>query len=106
NTCIYIRGAQPKVVARFEKTERGEAAISLITFGELSYGVSKSGMPERATAGLNRLVTLLPVLTLPDSAGSIYGALRAALEKQGAIIGPNDLWIAAHAMASDLILVT
>jgi tRNA(fMet)-specific endonuclease VapC len=35
-----------------------------------------------------------------------YGQIRATLEKKGHIIGNNDLWIAAHALASGLILVT
>ena len=32
--------------------------------------------------------------------------LRASLERQGLLIGGNDLWIAAHALASDLVLIT
>ena len=32
--------------------------------------------------------------------------IRAELESQGEIIGNNDLWIAAHALASKLTLVT
>jgi tRNA(fMet)-specific endonuclease VapC len=32
--------------------------------------------------------------------------VRAALEALGTPIGANDLWIAAHALAADLTLVT
>jgi tRNA(fMet)-specific endonuclease VapC len=46
------------------------------------------------------------VLEIPIQAGAWYGNIRAALEKQGNIIGNNDLWIAAYALASGLILVT
>jgi predicted nucleic acid-binding protein len=35
-----------------------------------------------------------------------YGSIRAALAARGDIIGNNDLWIAAHAKAAGLILVT
>ena len=35
-----------------------------------------------------------------------YGAVRAELEACGRVIGNNDLWIAAHARAAKLILVT
>jgi tRNA(fMet)-specific endonuclease VapC len=35
-----------------------------------------------------------------------YGAMRAAFENRGELIGSNDLWIAAHAKASGLTLVT
>jgi tRNA(fMet)-specific endonuclease VapC len=32
--------------------------------------------------------------------------LRATLERRGKLIGPNDLMIAAHALALDAVLVT
>jgi tRNA(fMet)-specific endonuclease VapC len=107
NTCIYIRRNQPtKVLERFEKTDPGELGISIITYGELFYGATKSLEPERATAALDSFLSLVPVLSLPESAGRTYGQLRAALEVKGSIIGTNDLWIAAHALAADLTLVT
>jgi tRNA(fMet)-specific endonuclease VapC len=37
-------------------------------------------------------------------ASRTYGALRAELE--GRVIGNNDLWIAAHAKAANMVLVT
>jgi len=106
NTCIYIRGKQPKTVARFEKLEAGEVGISIVTYGELAYGVAKSAASDRAIAGLERFIAGIPVLPMPVEAGQTYGKLRAALEMKGEIIGPNDLWIAAHALVSDLTLVT
>ena len=54
----------------------------------------------------DRLVALLPVLPLPQAAGEAYGAIRADLERRGEVIGNNDLWIAAHALAAGLILAT
>jgi tRNA(fMet)-specific endonuclease VapC len=35
-----------------------------------------------------------------------YGVIRADLQRTGQVIGNNDLWIAAHAQATGLILVT
>jgi len=35
-----------------------------------------------------------------------YGTIRAELQASGKVIGNNDLWIAAHAMAAGPILVT
>ncbi len=51
-------------------------------------------------------MTALPVLPLPAEAGAAYGQIRAGLERRGERIGGNDLWIAAHALADNLILVT
>ena len=35
-----------------------------------------------------------------------YGEIRARLEERGRLIGNNDLWIGAHAMALDVTLAT
>jgi tRNA(fMet)-specific endonuclease VapC len=48
----------------------------------------------------------VPVEPLPKRAGEDYGDIRAALESGGTPIGNNDLWIAAHARAAGLTLVT
>lgn len=107
NICIYIRRQNPaKLLARFQKLKPGEAAISIITFGELHYGAEKSQSAGRAQKELQSLLTALPVLPLPVDAGKSYGEIRADLERRGEIIGGNDLWIAAHAEAADLVLVT
>lgn len=107
NICIYIRQRRPpEVLARFEKLKTGEAVLSVITYGELLYGAAKSQQREAALARLSDLVSLLPVLALPDSAAREYGEIRARLETGGEPIGNNDLWIAAHARASALVLVT
>ena len=78
----------------------------MITYGELRYGAVKSSERERALDLLDRLVALLPVLPLPQPAGEAYGTIRADLERRGEVIGNNDLWIAAHALAAGLILAT
>ncbi|WP_353570724.1 PIN domain-containing protein [Candidatus Albibeggiatoa sp. nov. BB20] len=35
-----------------------------------------------------------------------YGHIRATLERAGTPIGNNDLWIAAHALALDVTLIS
>ena len=107
NICIYIRQQRPpEVLARFRRLRPGEAVISVITYGELTYGAEKSRFREKATEQLMELTSLIPVMELPFQAGQCYGAIRATLEAKGEIIGNNDLWIAAHARAAALILVT
>jgi len=107
NICIYIsRQRPPPVLARFQQLQHGEAVLSVITYGELVYGAEKSQLREQAKRQLAELAGLLPVMALPSRAGQFYGAIRAALEAKGEMIGNNDLWIAAHAQAASLILVT
>ena len=107
NIVIYIRQKRPEdLLRRFQKLREGEAAISVVTLGELIYGAQNSARRASALDRLQELVMLIPALPLPESAGKSYGEIRAELQSNGQMIGNNDLWIAAHAVASDLILVT
>jgi tRNA(fMet)-specific endonuclease VapC len=107
NICIHIRRQRPpEVLARFQRLKPGEAVLSVITYGELIYGAEKSKFREQAIGQLTELAGLVPVMALPLRAGEFYGAIRAALETKGEMIGNNDLWIAAHAKAAELTLVT
>jgi len=107
NTLIYIRRSKPKSVREaFDKVPVGETAISIITFGELVFGVMKSSQREGGMKQLEQLSETIPVLPLPQEAGNFYGSVRAELEASGQSIGNNDLWIAAHALALGLTLVT
>ena len=107
NICIYIRQERPEaVLRRFRRLRPGEAALSVITYGELIYGATKSARREAALATLRELIQWLPALPLPEAAAETYGAIRFELAAKGEMIGNNDLWIAAHAVASGLTLVT
>jgi tRNA(fMet)-specific endonuclease VapC len=107
NICIYIRQSRPEqVLRRFRKLRPGEAALSVITYGELLYGAAKSAHKTTALERLRELVQLLPALPLPETAAETYGTIRSELESKGEVIGNNDLWIAAHALATGLTLVT
>ena len=107
NAVIYILRERPEgFLKRFSKLEQGEATLSVITYGELLYGAAKSDRKAATIVTLQELTQLMPVSTLPEEAAFLYGTIRAELEAKGKIIGNNDLWIAAHAMAADLTLVT
>ncbi|MBW2369583.1 MAG: type II toxin-antitoxin system VapC family toxin [Deltaproteobacteria bacterium] len=107
NICIYIQRQKPgDVLARFRKLKPGDAAISVITWGELLYGAEKSQQRKIALQLLAEFETFVPVLPMPETAGQTYGVIRASLESKGTPIGNNDLWIAAHAKALSLTIVT
>jgi tRNA(fMet)-specific endonuclease VapC len=107
NICIYIAKRRPQEVAgRFERLSPGEVGMSMITYGELLFGAEKSQHPHQAAKQLQRFAELVPVLALPEESPGRYARIRAELERAGTPIGANDLWIASHALASDLILVS
>ena len=107
NICIYIQRQKPeKVLARFQKLKPGDAAISVITWGELVFGAEKSKQRKKVLQLLGEFKSFIPVLPIPESTGNTYGAIRALLAFKGTPIGNNDLWIAAHAKAVAVTLVT
>jgi len=105
--CIYIaKHRPPEVRARFERLKPGQLIMSAITYGELCYGASKSSQQASALAQLREMVQDVPVAELDARASEAYGEIRATLEKEGRLIGNNDLWIGAHALALNLTLAT
>lgn len=107
NICIYIAKQRPPAVAkRFARLAAGTVGMSLVTYGELRYGAEKSARGAEAMATLEQLVELIPVLEPAVAVGETYGTLRAHLERLGMPIGNNDLWIAAHALALGVTLVS
>ncbi len=107
NICIYISKRRPlQVLERFKQLAPGEVGMSLVTYGELYYGAQKSQQRELALEKLSQLAAYIPVITPEVQTAVQYGTLRTTLERAGTPIGNNDLWIAAHALALELILVS
>lgn len=107
NICIYIaKHNPPEVKDRFDRMSPGQLVMSVVTYGELCYGASKSAQSGKAFTILEKMIPDIPVEPLSPVVGLTYGELRAALAKQGRLIGNNDLWIGAHALALGLTLAT
>lgn len=106
NIVIYVIKRRPlSVLPRFnENAER--LAMSAITLAELMHGAERSREPARALRVVEDFCSRLEVLPYGPRAAQHYGAIRAALERQGQPIGINDLHIAAHARSEGLTLVT
>lgn len=107
NICIYIRRERPRQVReRLARQRPDSVGLSLITWGELLYGAARSRYSAPAREKLDAIVELIPVLPLPKETAGHYGDIRASLATAGTRIGANDLWIAAHARAAGLTVVT
>lgn len=105
--CIYtIKTKPPGVAKRLSQAEPGSVGISAITYAELMTGAYKSLYIEDNLARLKQLATRLDIVAFDEKAASVYGQIRADLEKRGQGIGSLDLLIAASALARQLILVT
>jgi tRNA(fMet)-specific endonuclease VapC len=79
--------------------------VSVVVAAELHFGARKKGSEKlsRQVTGILRTFSVLP---FDEAAAAHYAELRATLERAGTPIGANDLFIAAHALAMELTLVT
>ena len=94
-----------RAAQRLAEYEFGEVGISTIVLSELLFGIEKSGS-FHLRLSLDFLVRRIVKLPFDDNAAASYGAVRSALERAGTPIGPQDTFIAAHALALDLLLIT
>ena len=107
NVCVdYLTGRFPQVARRIHGASPEDLCLSSIVIAELRYGADKSGRPRRNHELLDVLTNEIPGRDFDSAAASIYGRIRAALEKKGKPIGPNDMLIAAHALSLGLVLVS
>ena len=107
DTCSYIMRRSPDaVVKRLAKVPVDDVCISVITKSELLFGVEVSPKRRQDEAALDAFLRFLEVLVFPDKASSHYDMFRADLKSRGAMIGANDLLIAAHARSLGLTLIT
>jgi tRNA(fMet)-specific endonuclease VapC len=79
--------------------------VSALVVSELRYGAAKRGS-ERLSALIESILERLIVIPYDDVVSHKYAAIRNELTRNGNLIGPVDLFIAAHALVLDLTLVT
>ncbi|API60175.1 VapC toxin family PIN domain ribonuclease [Tardibacter chloracetimidivorans] len=99
------RNPHGAVATRIAQVGADAICVSIITAAELRYGCAKKGSP-RLLAQMEAILGSVSVLALDVPADTEYGGIRAELESAGKPIGPNDLFIAAHAYALGATLVT
>jgi tRNA(fMet)-specific endonuclease VapC len=107
NTCIhYLNGTSESIREHVEEAGPGNIVLCSVVKAELFYGALKSRKAKRNLKRLTRFVNRFPSLPFDDQAARVYGRIRARLAKAGMLIGPNDLMIAAIAMARGTAVVT
>jgi tRNA(fMet)-specific endonuclease VapC len=107
DTCSYImKRSHPTVLKRVQTVPVSDVCMSVITKAELLYGVEVSPRRAQDAAALAAFLPYVEALDFVDDAALHYAEIRADLKRRGAQIGANDLFIAAHARALGLTLVT
>jgi len=107
NACIrYLNGQSDGIRRMLETLSYGEAVLCSVVRAELLYGALKSAQPQRNAERLVHFFRGFPCLPFDEPASDAYAELRLRLERVGTPVGPNDLLIAAVALARQLTLVT
>jgi len=93
------------VADRILEFDTSELCISAITLAELRYGADRR-RSKRIHTEIDAFVRSVEVLPFDRVSADRYGAVEAALSRQGTPIGAVDAMIAAHALALGVTLVT
>ncbi len=101
-----IRGDSPEITERLASIPIAQVAISTVTEGELLYGLARRGYPPRLSERVRQFLLRVEVLAWDRAVAQAYGDLRASCETRGATLSALDMMIAAHAVATDAVLVT
>lgn len=98
--------SQAARMAMVEGMEQARVTISTITEAEILYGLEKRPGATRLRAAVEALLASVEILAWDSEAAMAYGTLRARLTAAGKSLSAMDMLIAAHAVATDAILVT
>ncbi|HXY57835.1 MAG TPA: type II toxin-antitoxin system VapC family toxin [Methylocystis sp.] len=95
-----------EIVRSHMRTKDVHACISVVTEGELLYGLARHPAARQLNALVSQMLQRLDVLAWTRETAQRYGTLRAELERNGKTLAPLDLMIAAHALEADAFLAT
>lgn len=100
-----VRKPQGIIATRIAAVGEEAVCTSIIVAAELRYGAIKSGSLKLAQQ-VDLVLSALEILPLKQPVDRYYGNIRYQLTSQGTPIEPNNLLIAAHALSSELTVVT
>jgi tRNA(fMet)-specific endonuclease VapC len=107
NTCIaYLNGRAEGVRQSLAEQDPRDVFVCSVVKAELYFGAMKSSRPVRTLEEQRAFLDQFVSISFDDRAAIEYGRIRATLKRLGTPIGPNDMMIAAIAIANDLTLVT
>lgn len=100
-----VRNPQGRIAKRIAREGEKSICTSIVVASELRFGAEKSGS-ERLASQLEAILAVIDIVPLEEPADRQYARIRKYLEDRGTPIGPNDLLIAAHALALDQTVIT
>ena len=101
-----IKGRPPQVRHRLAATPPDAVVVSIVTKAELLYGVARKGDPTTLARLVDDFLRRARVLAWDDDAAAAYARVGASCAAAGITLAALDMMIAAHAVATDAVLVT
>jgi tRNA(fMet)-specific endonuclease VapC len=106
NTLIYFFKGLGRVAENLLARTPKEVAIPSIVVFELEVGIARSVSPQKRKQQLKEFTSVVQVLPFGYSEAVAAASIRVQLERQGQLIGPYDILIAAVALSNRGILIT
>ena len=107
DTCSYvIRGRADAMQSKLDTVSQSDVRMSVVTWGELLLGCALRPQASTLRERVHAFARIVEPLPMDQAASEHYAEIRSGLQVKGSSIGPNDLWIAAHARAAGMTLVT
>ncbi len=102
----YLKGRNATLGARIDRTDETDLRVCSVVKAELLHGALGYAKPNDRTDRIHETLDPYDSLPFDDIAAEYYARVRHDLERQGQVIGPNDLLIAAICLAHECTLVT
>lgn len=107
DTCIEImRGHLPYAHKLMRASSPELFAVPSVVEAELRYGAENSAHPEEGRYLVESFLVPFKRIPFDCRCAMEYAKIRLDLKKRGAMIGANDLLIAATSLAHDAVLVS
>lgn len=101
-----IRGKFPDLVKYFLNLKASEISVPSIVVAELEFGAQHSDDYKKRREQYLNFIRPYKIISFTEKEAAAYGIIREQLTKEGQLIGPNDMLIAATALANEATLVT
>ena len=101
-----MRGRLPSAYEIMRHSDPRQFGVPAIVVAELNYGIERSKKLKENRLLTERFLAPLTIVDFDERCARAYGVVRGQLQKRGLQIGPNDMLIAATAIANQATLVS
>lgn len=99
-------GDYPAIEKRISAYKLGELCLSVITEGEVLFGLAKTPEATRKALLMRAMLSRFSILPWTSEIAATYGHIRADMRRRGHALSALDMLIAAHALSIGATLVT